>query len=231
MKLKEFTVREFRSIWDSRPIEVDDLVTCLVGKNESGKTALLTALYRTNPIIPEDDGFDLTYDYPKREVEDYRFAIENRERQEAVVVDCLYELDAEDKVAVIEIFGVDVLKTNTFRQQTYYGNQNSTFMLTVNDDAARQHLASNPEFPDGLQPSLSSADELGNLREAARGSRTERRHQCMQGIGHKSRQEWPCVLHLQFTVVASRAQIFIFRRILPDDRKRQSRCTDRTRRQ
>ena len=53
MKLREFTVREFRSIWDSGPIAVDDLVTCLVGKNESGKTALLTALYRTNPIIPQ----------------------------------------------------------------------------------------------------------------------------------------------------------------------------------
>ena len=72
MKLKEFRVREFMSIWDSGPVGVDDQVTCLVGKNEAGKTALLTALYRTNPIIPEDAVFDETYDYPKREVEDYR---------------------------------------------------------------------------------------------------------------------------------------------------------------
>ncbi|MXV72682.1 ATP-binding protein, partial [Candidatus Poribacteria bacterium] len=48
MKLRKFTVKEFRSIWDSNAIEVDDKVTCLVGKNESGKTALLHALYRTN---------------------------------------------------------------------------------------------------------------------------------------------------------------------------------------
>ena len=84
---------------------------------------MLTALYRTNPIIPEDGGFDLTYDYPKREVEDYRFAVENRERPEAVVVDCLYELDAEDKAAVAKIFDVDVLKGNTFRRETYYGKR------------------------------------------------------------------------------------------------------------
>lgn len=51
MKLKEFRVREFRSIWDSGPIKVDDKVSCLVGKNETGKTALLTALYRASPII------------------------------------------------------------------------------------------------------------------------------------------------------------------------------------
>ena len=159
MKLKQFTVREFRSIWDSGPIEIDDLVTCLVGKNEAGKTALLTALYRTNPIIPEDGSFDLTYDYPKREVEDYRFAVENRERPEAVVVDCLYELDAEDKASVAKIFGVDVLKSNTFRRKTYYGKRKSVFILTVNDRAARQHLARNPEFPDGLQQSLESATD------------------------------------------------------------------------
>ena len=45
MKLKQYEVREFKSIWRSGPIELDDNVTCLVGKNEAGKTALLTALY------------------------------------------------------------------------------------------------------------------------------------------------------------------------------------------
>ena len=29
MKLKEFRVREFRSIWDSGPIKVDDKVTII----------------------------------------------------------------------------------------------------------------------------------------------------------------------------------------------------------
>ena len=38
MKLKEFRVREFRSVWDSGPVKVDGQVTCLVGKNEAGKT-------------------------------------------------------------------------------------------------------------------------------------------------------------------------------------------------
>ena len=56
MKLKEYRVKEFRSVWDSGPIKVDKK-TCLVGKNEAGKTALLTALYRTNPIIPSDAVF------------------------------------------------------------------------------------------------------------------------------------------------------------------------------
>ncbi len=40
MKLTKARVREFQSIQDSTEVEIGD-VTCLVGKNESGETALL----------------------------------------------------------------------------------------------------------------------------------------------------------------------------------------------
>jgi hypothetical protein len=154
MKLKEFRVREFRSIWDSGPIKVDNQTTCLVGKNEAGKTALLTALYRTNPIIPADTKFDLTYDYPKREVEDYRFAVESGERDEVVVAECLFELEADDIKAVSSVFGAKVLKGNTFEHLTYYGKDNSRFGLEVDDAAARAHLTDNPALPDELKNAL-----------------------------------------------------------------------------
>ncbi len=38
MKLKQHRVREFRSIWDSGPIDIDDQIACFVGKNEAGNT-------------------------------------------------------------------------------------------------------------------------------------------------------------------------------------------------
>ena len=166
MKLSEFSVREFRSVWNSGPVKVDDLVTCLVGKNESGKTALLTALYRTNPIIDDDAEFDETYDYPKREVEDYRFAVENAEREEAVVVDCLWELEDGDLTVVIETFGGKVLKGNQFRRKTYYGGKNRKFGLDVNDSAARKHLASNSHFSEDLQGTLESVGDWTAFAEA-----------------------------------------------------------------
>ncbi len=34
MKLKQYTVREFQSVWDSGPMDIDDRVTCLVGKTD-----------------------------------------------------------------------------------------------------------------------------------------------------------------------------------------------------
>lgn len=159
MKLKEYRVREFRSIWDSGPITVDNQTTCFVGKNEAGKTTILNALYRTNPIRKGDAVFDETYDYPKREVEDYRFAVESGEREEAAVVECLYELEKDDVAAVENVFGPKVLKSSTFKRTTYYGEANSRYTMVCDDTAARKHLASNPALPDDLRTTLSSATD------------------------------------------------------------------------
>ena len=49
MKLTAFRVAKFRNIVDSERIQVDPSVTCLVGKNEAGKSALIEALYLFNP--------------------------------------------------------------------------------------------------------------------------------------------------------------------------------------
>jgi predicted ATP-dependent endonuclease of OLD family len=65
----------FRCIKDSGEINVGN-VTCFVGKNESGKTSILEALCRVNPLesnIP--DKFDITDDYPRDSVSDYQIAI------------------------------------------------------------------------------------------------------------------------------------------------------------
>ncbi len=43
MKLTQFSCNRISEQLDSRPIEVGD-ITCLVGKNEAGKTALLRAV-------------------------------------------------------------------------------------------------------------------------------------------------------------------------------------------
>ena len=105
MKLKEYRVREFRSVWDSGPISIAD-VTCLVGKNEAGKTALLKALYRLNPLVAEDSKFDVTDDYPRREVGNYNHEIASKERKPTVVVEARFELSLDDTQAVADVFGI-----------------------------------------------------------------------------------------------------------------------------
>ena len=49
MRLVKVRVREFKSVLDSNECGVSD-VTCLVGKNEAGNTAILQALYRLHHV-------------------------------------------------------------------------------------------------------------------------------------------------------------------------------------
>src|SRR4026209_2722874 len=52
MRLVGFQVQMYRCVMDSTWIPVTPL-TVLVGKNESGKTAVLKALHKLNPFHPE----------------------------------------------------------------------------------------------------------------------------------------------------------------------------------
>ena len=62
MKLKQFRVRSFRSVDDSGWIEVDE-VGALIGINESGKSNLLTPLWKLNPA--KDGIIHPLSDYPR----------------------------------------------------------------------------------------------------------------------------------------------------------------------
>ncbi len=55
-------------------------------KNESGKTALLQTLYRLNPFIEANGDFDVTDDYPRRAVSDYKNDVKTERREPAQIV-------------------------------------------------------------------------------------------------------------------------------------------------
>src|SRR6266446_9635258 len=104
MRLASFHVTEFQSVLDSGPVTIGE-ITCLVGKNESGKTALLQALYRLNPIRESDKDYSITDGYPRLEVSDYEDAVSRGERAPAVVVKAQFELSDDDINAVASELG------------------------------------------------------------------------------------------------------------------------------
>src|SRR5271169_948691 len=71
MRLRAAQVKHFKLIQDGGRFRVDDL-TCLVGKNESGKTAVLKALHRLNPDDPDESDFDVETEYPRHQLFDYK---------------------------------------------------------------------------------------------------------------------------------------------------------------
>ena len=62
MRLKSFRVCRYKNVLDSTEVSVEDDVTALVGMNESGKSTMLEALCRLNPVY--GDKFVELDDYP-----------------------------------------------------------------------------------------------------------------------------------------------------------------------
>ncbi|MFT4299813.1 MAG: AAA family ATPase [Aeromicrobium sp.] len=108
MQLTEFRVTNFRNIVDSGPIAVDELVTCLVGMNESGKTSLLQALHRLNPV----DGmtFDLQRDYPR-----WKLVADRRagNLESTVAIEAVFGLDDDDQAVIAGALGEGTLRSDT----------------------------------------------------------------------------------------------------------------------
>ena len=92
MRLKAFKVQMYRPILDSGWVDVDD-ITVILGKNESGKTALLKALHKFNPFNPEAYSLDREWprghrrsQSPSKEVVTARFEFEDDESTEIIRV-------------------------------------------------------------------------------------------------------------------------------------------------
>ncbi|MDR9864725.1 MULTISPECIES: ATP-dependent endonuclease [Pseudomonas] len=113
MKLTKARVQNYRSVEDSEEFEIGDL-TCLVGKNEAGKTALLSAMRGLKPSQPFE--FDETIDYPRR----FSTRFDDRHPDgKAEVIRMWWQLDEADMAAVEKRFGAAVLKGDTF--QSHFG--------------------------------------------------------------------------------------------------------------
>ncbi|MEE8584821.1 MAG: AAA family ATPase, partial [Acidobacteriota bacterium] len=153
MKLTKVQVTEFQSILDSTKFDVAD-VTCLVGKNESGKTALLRALYRLNPIVDTEGNFDVTDDYPRREVIDYQDDVAAARREPAQVVRATYTLEPDDISAVDDIFGPECLGKPSVTLQKGYSNQCTYVDFSVDTEATLKHLVEAAGLPAQLATEL-----------------------------------------------------------------------------
>lgn len=119
MILKSFQVRKYKNVRSSGEVTLGDGTTCLVGKNESGKSALLQALYRLNPVSTgHPDTFVALRDYPRRHY------AQERDRVPATrPITATFELDDEDLRTVEEAHGRGVLESRLVTAFRTYENE------------------------------------------------------------------------------------------------------------
>lgn len=157
MILKSARLTCFRSIEDSGEFSIDP-VTCLVGHNGAGKSAILEALYKLNPATPRDADYDLL-DYPRNRYSDYRSQHASRP---ATVVTTTWQLDSDDKDLLRPLIGSPAVECLTIRVSKGYDNQ-QRWVVDVDEAALVQHLVGAASLEDEERRLLASATTLTDL--------------------------------------------------------------------
>ncbi len=164
MRLVSFAVRRFRNVLDSTEIDVDPDVTCLVGKNESGKTALLQALWRAKPHV--STSFSSLEDYPRWRLNADRKA---GEVDSAAPIQVTFELDDDDVKLVESLVMPGILINRTFTVQKRY-NGTDLVTLLLNEQMVVNDLITRCEFPTPYVPAaLATYTTLHDLQVGIQG--------------------------------------------------------------
>jgi predicted ATPase len=158
MRLVNANVRRYRSIEDGSDISIEPNVTCIVGKNESGKSAVLQALYKSNPV-ERTAKFDAGIDYPSR------LTRERKNSGEIPVTVLTYELSDEDVAAAESKFGPGVLTSREVTVTTGYNFTANTFKVQYDESQAVAFLRRKIDAPSALQASIDAATTVVGLRK------------------------------------------------------------------
>jgi predicted ATP-dependent endonuclease of OLD family len=162
MKLKSVRVRMFRNILDSSEVVIDDKVTCLVGKNESGKSALLNALWRLNParMKPEPE-FSIHEHYPAW--------LEKRHRNEGVdqkavkPIEVSLEWEPADVKLIEEKFGPEVVAAGAkLRLRKNYDNE-FHWESGCSEKQAVKNLIGSQQLPPAEVSAYSAIEDFDSL--------------------------------------------------------------------
>ena len=116
MKLINVRVTDFRSVEDSGAFDAGQVV-CLVGKNEAGKSALLTALAALNPHTTTPIIFDKERDYPRRHLASYS---ERHPDKAAIAIVTEWALSEDEKTELDTLLGEGAVGP-TLKVQRCYG--------------------------------------------------------------------------------------------------------------
>lgn len=136
MKLTKVQITNFRSIEDSGEFAIGD-VTCLVGKNESGKTTVLHAIERLNPVDATRKTYNKLQDYPRRHWSEYDVRHPNGE---ATVIVAKWLLEDADVAAVEKLLGPGCLKSREVATSKAYEQSGTTWNISLDEAKVAANL-------------------------------------------------------------------------------------------
>ena len=162
MRLLRATVTDYKCIENSNTVEFGD-VTCLVGKNESGKTTFLQALERLNPLPGRPSGFS-EVDFPRKRLREYRARKENE--KDTVAVEAEFEMSEEVYQKIQKEFGNGAITSRNFTVKRYYEDDTKYFGLETNEKKALQHFVSALEISEDAKKKYQSFENFELLKKS-----------------------------------------------------------------
>jgi energy-coupling factor transporter ATP-binding protein EcfA2 len=161
MLLVSTHISYYRSVEDSEKFTVEPDVTCLVGKNESGKTNTAQALFRVNPA--ESATFDEVIDFPARMTAKKK---EFPAGEMIPVVVATFRYDDDELARVEADLGPGALTSSEFTVTAGYRKNSKTFGHRYNETAIVEHLTSQLDLGAAAARPLKRAKNVAELLAA-----------------------------------------------------------------
>lgn len=154
LTLKEVKIAKYKSYLETQVVSIEDKITTLVGKNESGKTAFLEAIAKFNYFEKDPKfQFDVTADYPRNELKKYQ-----RDNEPVEVIKCTFEISDELLEEISDDLGADIFKIKSFSYGIKYDGNNTWYDLSANEEVFFKNYIKEKEF------SAEATEELKGIK-------------------------------------------------------------------
>ena len=165
MKLIRANIQRYRSISEPTEFDMESDVTALVGKNESGKTAVLQSLYKSNPV--DNAEFDPDLDFPTHKAREIARGAEIR------VTELTYELDDGDIADVEAVLCPGVLEDKCATVVTGFHFNRTRWSVSVNKEIVLDSLRDGLDLPVADRTKVESVSTVDGLVETLRSLESE----------------------------------------------------------
>jgi predicted ATPase len=155
MKLINVRILSYKCFFNPSDVDVEPDLTCLIGLNESGKTAFLEALYRLNPVSegPEASFYQVR-DYPRKRRTTGSLSIAQLRPLEVV-----FELDALELKEIENTFGPGIIPSKRVIAHRDFKN-NFSFDFDFDESIFVRHVISTQRLRLPSSQSITSIEAL-----------------------------------------------------------------------
>jgi predicted ATPase len=161
VQLSTAQITNFRSILDSTEFSVDR-VTCLVGKNESGKTAILHALHKLK-AYEDPQEYDKELDYPRGLINSYEA---RHGEDEAQVLHTTWTLEDADVAAIEAAIGSGALASHRVIIDKRYEDKELRILPEINFEKAITHLLRGVDLLEEEKEAIKDARVSSDVRDS-----------------------------------------------------------------